>query len=163
MDPMSSYFLDIRLTGNRKKMRKEFNCFRFDKVIDSDITNFKDFIKSIVDQYPPGYLEVPHVQYRDCVESIFPEVKTDQDLQLMFDKHKQTKVVEMFISYTDPIEPFVPITEWQSNCTPSPSQPKNTKPMQQQPKITKPMQQQRRKTVHLVLENQQGLFFHLDY
>jgi hypothetical protein len=92
MDPMSSYFLDIRLIGNRKKMRKEFNCFRFDKVIDSDITNFKDFIESIVDQYPPGYLEVPHVQYRDCVESIFPEVKTDQDLQLMFDKHKQTKV-----------------------------------------------------------------------
>jgi hypothetical protein len=60
----------------------------------------------------------------------------------MFDKHRQTKVVEMFISYTDPIEPFVHITEWQSDCTPSPSQPKNTKPMQRQPKNTKPMQQQ---------------------
>jgi hypothetical protein len=51
----------------------------------------------------------------------------------MFDKHRRAKVVEMFISYTGPMEPFVPITLWQSDDTPSQSKPKKTKPMQQQP------------------------------
>lgn len=104
-------------------MRKEFRYFCFDKVIGSDTNNFKDFTKSIIDQYPPGYLEVPHIEYCDSILNNFSEVKTDQDLQLMFDKHRQTKVVEIFISYTDPMEPYVPITEWQSDDTPSPSEP----------------------------------------
>lgn len=69
-------------------MRKEFRYFCFDKVIDSDTTNFKDFTESIVDQYLPGYLEVPHIQYCDSVLNTFPKVKTYQDLQLMFDKHR---------------------------------------------------------------------------
>lgn len=88
MDPRSSYFLNIRCLGNPKKVRKEFRYFCFDKVIDSDTTNFKDFTESIVDQYPPGYLEVPRIQYCDSVLNTFPEVKTYQDLQLMFDKHR---------------------------------------------------------------------------
>jgi hypothetical protein len=31
----------------------------------------------------------------------------------MFDMHSKEKVVQVFISYCDPSEPFVPITKWE--------------------------------------------------
>jgi hypothetical protein len=115
MDPNSSYLLKIRLFGNPKKARKEIRCFCFDKVIDSDLTNYKDLVESIIEQYPPRYLEVAHVQYYDNVLKILPEVKSDQDLLSMFEKHTKTKVVQMFIAYCDPSEPYEPITEYCSD------------------------------------------------
>jgi len=36
-------------------------------VVDSDLTNYKDLVESVVERYPPGYLEVAHVQYYDEV------------------------------------------------------------------------------------------------
>lgn len=84
----------------------------FEKVVDSDTENFKDFIESIVDQYPPGYQEAVHVHYYDGFLMTFPEVKTDHDLLSMFHKHTENKVVDMAITYTDPLEPYIPITEW---------------------------------------------------
>ena len=63
MDASSSYLLKIRIIGNPKKVRKDVTCFLLEKVVDSDTTNFKDFIESIVNQYPPGYQEVVHVHY----------------------------------------------------------------------------------------------------
>jgi hypothetical protein len=107
--------LKIRLFGNPKKARKEIRCFCFDKVIDSDLTNYKDFVESIIQQYPPRYLEVAHVQYYDNVLKILPEVKSDQDLLSMFEKHAKTKVVQIFIMYCDPSEPYEPITEYSSD------------------------------------------------
>jgi hypothetical protein len=82
-------------------------------VVDSDLSNYKDFIDSITKKYPPGYLEVSHVQYYDNVLKNFPEVKSDQDLMSMFDVHSKEKVVEMFVTYCDPSEKFEPITEWE--------------------------------------------------
>ena len=32
-------------------------------VVDSDRTNFNDFVESVVEKYPPGYMEVAHIQY----------------------------------------------------------------------------------------------------
>ena len=61
MDPNSSYLLKIKLFGNPKKARKDIRCFCFEKVIDCDLTNYKDLVESIVEQYPPRYLEVAHV------------------------------------------------------------------------------------------------------
>lgn len=84
----------------------------FEKVVDSDTENFKDFIESIVDQYPPGYQEAVHVHYYDGCLMTFPEVKTDHNLLSMFHKHTENKVVDMAITYTDPLEPYIPITEW---------------------------------------------------
>ncbi|KAM0901148.1 hypothetical protein ACQ4PT_020159 [Festuca glaucescens] len=101
LDPNSSYLLKIRLFGNQKTARKEIKCFCFDKAIDSELTNYKDFVESIVEEYPPHYLEVAHVQYYDDVLKIFPEVKSDQELVSMFEKHSKTKVVQMFIAYYD--------------------------------------------------------------
>jgi hypothetical protein len=80
MDPNSSYLLKIRLFGNQKKARKEIRCFCFDKVIDSDLTNYNDLVESIIEQYAPRYLKVAHVQYYDSVLKILPKVKSDQDL-----------------------------------------------------------------------------------
>jgi hypothetical protein len=49
MDPESSYLLNIRLSGNPKKRRKEFACFHISKVVDADRCNFMDLVQEIVD------------------------------------------------------------------------------------------------------------------
>ncbi|KAM3277450.1 hypothetical protein ACQJBY_045376 [Aegilops geniculata] len=118
MDPNSSYLLRIKLFGNPKKARKDIRCFYFEKVINSELTNYKDLVESIVKQYPPRYMEVAHVQYYDGDLKTCPEVKSDQDLILMFEKHSKTKVLHMIIAYSDPSEPYEPITEWHSDCEP---------------------------------------------
>ncbi|XP_066323865.1 uncharacterized protein, partial [Miscanthus floridulus] len=115
MDPKSTFMLNFKHLGNPKKTRKDLRCFCFEKIVDSDRTNLKDLIQSIIEQYPPGYMEVAHLQYHDHILKSFPEVKTDQDLMLMFERHMNTKVVDMFIAYCDPSEQYHPITEWDSD------------------------------------------------
>lgn len=73
--------------------------------LDSKSTTFKGFVKSIVNQFPPGYKEVVIVQYYDEGSKSFPEVKTNEDWQLMLDKHAETKNVHIGILYRDPLEP----------------------------------------------------------
>jgi hypothetical protein len=80
--------------------------------IDSNVINYKDLVEEIVNKYPPGYLEVAHVQYYNHDIKAFFEVLSDQDLLCMFEKNSKTKVVDMFISYCDPSEPFEPIKEY---------------------------------------------------
>jgi hypothetical protein len=58
MDTKSSYLLEIRLSCNPKKCRNDILYFSFNKIVDSDLYNFKDLVEEIVNQYPPGYLEV---------------------------------------------------------------------------------------------------------
>ncbi|CAN6362471.1 unnamed protein product [Urochloa humidicola] len=106
MDPNSTFKLKFRLFANPKKAKKDITCYCFEMVIDSDVTNFKDLLEDIVDKFPPGYLEVAHLQYYDHVTKIFPQIESDQDLMTMFAKHSKTKVVDMFISYCDLFEPF---------------------------------------------------------
>ena len=113
MDVATNFLLKIHLLGNRKKARKDVKCFSFEMVVDSDLSNYKDFIDSVTEKYPPGYLEIPHVQYYDNVLKNFPVVKSDQDLMSMFDVHSKEKVVEMFVAYCDPSEKFEPITKWE--------------------------------------------------
>ena len=94
MDPKSSYLLEIRLSANPKKRRKDFSYFTFSKVVDSDLCNFKDLVREIVDQYPHGYQEVVHVFYYDGVQKCSPEITTDQELLEMFRKH-----VDIILTY----------------------------------------------------------------
>ncbi|XP_047064082.1 uncharacterized protein LOC124671797 [Lolium rigidum] len=101
------------MIGNPKKARKEIKSFYFEKVIDSDLTNYEDLVESVLVQYPPRYLEVAHVQYYDDVLKTFPEIKSDQELMSMFEKHSKTKMVHMFFAYCDPSEPYAPITEYE--------------------------------------------------
>jgi hypothetical protein len=115
MDPNSSYLLRIKLVGNKRKARQDLGCYSFTKVVDADTTNSKDFVESILNEFPPRYTEVAIVQYYDDTSKTLPKVKTDQDLLSMFDKHAMTKVVCMTIVYYDPLQeaPQV-VTEWPS-------------------------------------------------
>uniref|UniRef100_A0ACD5YE97 Uncharacterized protein n=1 Tax=Avena sativa TaxID=4498 RepID=A0ACD5YE97_AVESA len=112
MDPNSSFYLMINLLGNPKKARKDIISFCFEKIVDSDLTNYNDLVASIVDEYPPRYLEVVHLRYYDEVLKTFPEIKSDQELMTMFEKHSETKFVQMFVAYCDPSEPYKPITKY---------------------------------------------------
>ena len=71
VDINTSYLLKIKFHGNLKKVRKDVKCFSFDMVVDSDLLNYMDFVESVVEKYPPGYLEVAHVQYYDHVLKTF--------------------------------------------------------------------------------------------
>ena len=95
-----------------KKLERISSLFYFEKAIDSDLTNYKDLVESITTLYSPRYLEGVHVHYYDDVLKAFPEIKSDQDLMSMFEKHAKTKVVQMFFAYCDPSEPYEPITEY---------------------------------------------------
>jgi len=101
MDPTSSYLLKIKLSGNPKCVRKEISYFSFEKVVDSDTTNFKDFVSEIVDKFPPGFNDVVTIQYYDDGVKLFPQVKTDHELQAMFVKHAESKVVNMCVAYAE--------------------------------------------------------------
>ena len=107
MDPKSSFMLDIHLKANPRKCRKD-SCYRFSKVVDSDLCNFKDFVGEIMDQYPHGFQEVVHVFYYDDFQK-YVEVRTDQELLAMFSKHVDNKEVRMTITYTESRD--VPIIE----------------------------------------------------
>jgi hypothetical protein len=120
MDPNSTYLLKIKPIG-KKKVRKDFSCFSFEMVINLELTNYKDLIEEIVDKYPLGYLKVTHVQYFDDVKKIFPEVQTDQELMSLFEKHSKTKVMNLFISYCSPSEPFESIKEWHNDVQRQPT------------------------------------------
>ena len=96
--------LEIKIIGNRKKAIKDVQCFSFEQIIDSDLTNYKDLVESIVEKYPPGYLEVAHVQYYDSDLQTYPKVKSNQGLMDMFEKHSMSMIVQMFIVYYDPID-----------------------------------------------------------
>ncbi|RLN39935.1 hypothetical protein C2845_PM01G41230 [Panicum miliaceum] len=74
MDPSSCYLLEIKLIGNQRA-RKNVKCFSFKEIIDSELTNYKDLVESIVDKYPQRYLEVAHVQYYDANLQTYPEVR----------------------------------------------------------------------------------------
>lgn len=102
LDPNSTYYLKIKLLGNPP--RKYVRCFSFEKVLDCDLTNYKDLIESIVEQYPSGYLEVAQLQYYDDDLKTFPEVQCPSLLMSMFKKHQESKVVQMFNAYCDPSE-----------------------------------------------------------
>jgi hypothetical protein len=117
MDPNSSYLLRIKLVGNKRKVRQDLSCYSFTKVVDDDTTNLKDFVESIVNEFPPRYMESAIVQYYDDTSKTLPEVKSDQDLLSMFEKHAQTKVVCMTIAYYNPLEEAPQlVTEWPSDA-----------------------------------------------
>lgn len=79
------------------------------------MTNYEDLLESIIVEYQPCYLEVAHVHYYDEVLKTFSEIKSDQELMHVFEKHAKAKMVQMFIVYWDPSEPYEPITEYYSD------------------------------------------------
>ena len=74
--------------------------------VDLDKINYEDIVESVVEKYPPGYLDVAHIQYYDEGLKSFLEVKSDQELMSMFDKHLKRKVVIMFVVYRGHSDPY---------------------------------------------------------
>ena len=79
------------MLGNLKKAIKNIHCFCFEKVIDSNVTNYKDPVESIVEQYATCYLEVAHVQYYDAFFKICPKGTYDHELVYLFRTVKPSK------------------------------------------------------------------------
>ena len=108
MDLKTSFFLDIRLFGNNTRV--EGGRYSFSTVVDSDYTNFKDFVDDILHSYPSGYNDVVKLFY--LADESHVEIKTDQDLLAMFAKHESSRVIRMSIGYFDTRKPHVPIPDW---------------------------------------------------
>ena len=89
MDPKTSFFLDIQLFGNNTRV--EGGWYSFSKVVDSDYTNFKDFVDDILHSYPSGYNDVVKLFY--LADESHVEIRTDQDLLAMFAKHESSRVI----------------------------------------------------------------------
>jgi len=101
--------------GNIRNCRKDVKCFSFDMVVDSDRTNFKDLVESVVEKYPLGYMEGAHIQYYDAALKTFPEINSDHELMYMFSKHRKRRVIIMFITYRGSSDPFVLVIKWDFN------------------------------------------------
>ncbi|CAL4983816.1 unnamed protein product [Urochloa decumbens] len=108
MDPKTSYFLEIHIKANHRTCRPETSCYKFSKVQDSDVCNFMDFVREIVDKCPHGYQELVHVFYYDDVTKGSSQVTSDQELLEMFSKHADRKVVHITITYTEPRDMPIP-------------------------------------------------------
>lgn len=76
MDPETSYNQDIRIIASNLCAR----WFSINKVIDSDITNFKDFVDDILEKYPCIYGNVVKVFYFCADSKANIETSSDKDL-----------------------------------------------------------------------------------
>jgi len=96
--------------------------FGFNKVVDSDTTNFKDLVDEIVDKFPCGYGDVVKLFYFCADSKSNIEIHSDQDLMNMFAKHKTSKCCRMSIVYHKPDVDPPEIPLWDNveiPCTPS--------------------------------------------
>jgi hypothetical protein len=81
------------------------------------------------------------VQYHDEGLESFPQVENDKQLMDMFEKYNETKVVCIFVLYSDPTEPPPLVTEWLDTSPEKeapdvaavPSQSEQNQPFQSQP------------------------------
>lgn len=97
MDPIATYLLEIKLAGDRKNARVEYDWFIFNKVVDSNVLRYNDFVDDIAKSYPWGPNETVTIGYMDLVDKTSHHVKTDQDMIVMFEKFIDIKVIPMII------------------------------------------------------------------
>jgi len=117
--------------------------FGFNKVIDSDTTNFKELVDEIVDKFPCGYGDVVKLFYFCADSKSNIEIHSDQDLMNMFAKHMTSKCHHMSIAYHKPDVDPPKIPLWDNvemPCTPSMSAPSYVEPSKatQSGTVTKP-------------------------
>jgi hypothetical protein len=113
MDPEMSFLLKIRLFGNT--FRLEFVAYSLTKVVDSNATNFIDFLDDVLKSHPSGYNEVVQVFYYFVPEKQHLEIKIDQDLVAMFNRHVDSKVIHISIAYNSPTRDPAPIPDVESS------------------------------------------------
>ena len=126
MDPETSYNLECRIIAYNTQSK----WFSFSKVVDADITNFKDLVDEIRDKYPPAFGDVVKLFYYSADTKSNIEVTTDQELLDMFAKHVSSKICLLSIAYYSPsVEPpAIPI--WDDECVDVPSTPSMPIPLE---------------------------------
>ena len=96
--------------------------YGINKVVDSDITNFKDLVDEILDQFPCGYGDVVKLFYFCADSKSNIQIHSDQELMHMFAKHMSSKCCCMSIAYHKPDVDPPEIPLWDNvdiPCTPS--------------------------------------------
>ena len=125
MDPETCYNLEYRIIA----YNTQSNCFSFSRVVDANITNFKDLVDEIRDKYPPGYGDLVKLFYYAADTKSNIEVTTDQELLDMFAKHVSRKICFLSIAYYPAsVEPPA-IPTWDDECVDVPSTPSMLVPL----------------------------------
>ena len=76
IDLKTSYNLEIRIISSKSRAQ----WLSINKVVDADITNFKDFVDEILDKYPCSYGDVAKVFYFCADSKTNIEISCDQEL-----------------------------------------------------------------------------------
>jgi hypothetical protein len=97
-DIKTSFNLEIRIIS--PNMRGPW--YGINKVVDSDIRNFKDLVDEILDQFPCGYGDVVKLFYFCADSKSNIQIHSDQDLMHMFAKRMSSKCCCMSIAYHKP-------------------------------------------------------------
>ena len=125
MDPETSYNLECRIIAYNTQSK----WFSFSKVVDADISNFKDLVDEIRDKCPPAFGDVVKLFYYSADTKSNIEVTTDQELLDMFAKHVSRKICFLSIAYypasVEP--PAIPI--WDDEYVDVPSTPSMLVPL----------------------------------
>lgn len=115
MDPNTSFNLEIRIIAPNCR----FRWFMLDKVVEADVTNFRDLDDGVVDKYPCGYGDIVRLFYFCMDSKVNIEVCSDQDLVEMFAKHKAIKCCLLTLSYHSPSVKPPEIPDWDFSTIPS--------------------------------------------
>ncbi|KAG2577881.1 hypothetical protein PVAP13_6NG129703 [Panicum virgatum] len=113
MDDNSRFNLEIRIVAHNYRD----SCYILDKVVDADLTNFKDLVDEIVDKYPLSFGDLVKVFYLCMDTKANIQVCSDQDLVEMFSKHKTSKCCYLTFCYHSPATEPHEIPLWDVSST----------------------------------------------
>lgn len=94
--------------------RPDCKWYTFTKVLDSNLSNYRDLVDDIVNEFLPGYGNVVKLFYYCAKSRSHPQVTCDQDMVAMFANYIDSKLIRMFICYEAPTCDYVPLPEWNS-------------------------------------------------
>jgi hypothetical protein len=112
MDANSSFNLEIRIVSPRCH---DGGWFSLDKVVDANVTNFRDLVDGVVDKYPCDYVDIIRMFYFCMDTKVNIEVCNDHDVLDMFGKHKASKCCLLTLSYHSPSVEPPEIPGWDSS------------------------------------------------
>ena len=95
MDAASSFLMNMKIVGSH--FREGISGYMFNMVIDSDTTNYKDFVAEIEGKYPWRMNETVTLHYFEESNRTIHELSTYHDMLSMFAKFGSKKTIEMRI------------------------------------------------------------------
>ena len=114
MDTDSTFNLEIQIVTPNSCAR----WFSLNKVVDAELTNFRDLVCDVIDKYSPNFGDVARLFYFCNDSKLNVEVRSDQDMREMFAKNKASKCCFLTVAYTRPTsEPHIP--DWDFSPPPA--------------------------------------------